>query len=251
MTNTNYIEVHIDGMYGSEKLTPNNYDISELHAMLEVIMKLSPMQKGDEPLSLRIEDGSVRQIFRGSKQKILTLGIVLGLISGNQYLEDVEPNTASAVEIVQKSAKQKGYTYTISTTLGGHLEISPNTNYGRRAAEWVDGDFYLYGDIILTGGVNPKLQIETKEHGRLSIAASKEFLSNNQHLLYHTCGILVRGLQNVHTNEINKDGLKLVELIQDYTPALDMDYLNHCIQKATLEWGGKRGYEEWYKIVRG
>lgn len=251
MANTDYIEVHIDGKYGAEKLTPDNYDISELHAMLEVIMKLSPIQKGDEPLSLCIKEGSVRQIFHGSKQKILTFSAILGLIAGNTYLEEVEPTTASAIETIQKSAKQKGYTYTLLTTVGNKLEISPNTNYGRKAIEWVEGDFYLYGDVILTGGVSPKIQIDTKEYGRLSVAADKEFLSENQHLLYHTCGLLVRGQQNVNTNEINKEGLKLVEVIQDYTPTLDMDYLKHCIRKATIDWGGRDGYNEWYNLVRG
>ncbi len=251
MTKTDYIEVHIEGKKGVERLTPDNYDISELQEMLDVISKLSPAS-GSDVLSLRIEEGSVRQTFRGTKQRVAICATLLGLIAGNVYLEDVDTIVAEKVESIQKSAKQHGYTYTISTTVSSQsLLISPDTNYGRREVEWVDGDFYLYGEVLLTGGIKPKLQLETKEYGRLTIAADKEFLIHAENLLYHTCGMLVRGQQNIKTNEMNRSNLKLIELIGDYTPILDLDHLHHCIEKATAAWGGQAGYDEWYQLVKG
>lgn len=251
MAISDYIEVHIEGQKGAEKLTPDNYDISELQVVLEAIGKLSPAS-GNDILSLRIEDGSVRQIFRGTKQRVAICATLLGLIAGNSYLEDVDTAVAEKVESIQKSAKHYGYTYTISTSVSPlQLQISPDTNYGRKEIEWVDGDFYLYGEVLLTGGIKPKLQLETKEYGRLTIAADKDFLIQAQNLLYHTCGMWVSGQQNVRTNEMNKANLKLIEMIRDYTPALDLAHLNHCIKKATAEWGGRAGYDEWYHLVKG
>lgn len=251
MTNSDYIEVHIEGMKGLDKLTPDNYDISELRAMLGAIDKLSPAM-GKDVLSLRIEDGSVKQIFRGTKQRVAICATLLGLIAGNSYLEDVETPIAIEVENLQKSAKQRGYTYTISTSVSNEqLQISPTTNYGRKEIEWVEGDFYLYGEVYLTGGVEPKLHLDTREYGKLTIAADKDFLTQAQNLLYHTCGMLVKGQQNIKTNELDRGSLKLIEMIADYTPSLDLEYLNHCIKKASAEWGGQKGYEEWYNLVRG
>lgn len=251
MVNTDYIEVHIEGKKGAEKLTPDNYDISELQKVLEVIGKLSPASENDI-LSLRIGEGSVMQTYRGTKQRVAICATMLTLIAGNMYLEDVDTTVAEKVESIQKSAKQYGYTYTISTSVSTQrLLISPTTNYGRKETEWVDSDFYLYGEVLLTGGVKPKLQLDTKEYGRLTIAADKDFLIQAQNLLYHTCGMWVSGQQNIRTNEMNKANLKLIEMIGDYTPNLDIEHLNHCIEKATAEWGGQAGYDEWYHLVKG
>lgn len=251
MANTDYIEVHIEGKKGAEQLTPDNYDIAELQEMLDIIAKLAPSGK-NEILSLRIEDGSVKQMFRGTKQRVAICATLLSLIAENVYLESVDDVVAEKVESLQKSAKQYGYTYTISTSVSPQrLQISPNTNYERKEIEWVDGDFYLYGEVLLTGGVTPRLQLETKEYGRLNIAADKDFLTQAQNLLYHTCGMWVSGQQNVRTNEMNRANLKLIEMIGDYTPTLDLAHLNHCIEKATAEWGGQAGYDEWYHLVKG
>lgn len=253
MANSDYIEVHIEGKKGVDKLTPDNYDISELQGVLEIISKLSPSKKGDEPLSLRIIDGSVKQVFHSSKQRVAMFATILSLVAGNYYLEDIDPATANAIETIQQSARQQGYTYKIQTSIPAtrQLEISPATNYCRKKIDWVEGDFYLYGEVVLTGGQMPKLHINTKEYGNLVVNASREFLATAQNLLYHTCGMLVRGQQNVETNEMNTNDLVLVKMIADYTPNLDLDYLNHCIQKVTANFGGQAGYEEWYNLVKG
>lgn len=252
MKRTDYIEIHITGKKGVENLSLDNYDIAELKNILDVIVKLCPQIDKNDPLSLNIENGSVKQIFKGSKQRIAMFSTILSLVIGNPYLEDIEPQTALPIEELQKSAKTTGYTYSITTSMSNNpLVISPTTDYKRRESEWIDGELYLYGEVILTGGVNPKLHISTKEFGKLVVNANKDFLCKAEKLLYHECGMMVKAKLNKYTNEIDKESIMFVELIKGYTPVVDLEYIKRCVKNASLQFSNAMSYEEWYSIVRG
>ena len=113
MKRTDYIEIHITGKKGVDNLSLDNYDVAELKNVLDIIIKLCPQIDKNDPLSLTIVNGSVKQIFKGSKQRIAMFSTILSLVVGNPYLEDIESQTAISVEELQKSAKTTGYTYSI------------------------------------------------------------------------------------------------------------------------------------------
>jgi hypothetical protein len=252
MKRTDYIEIHITGKKGVDNLSLDNYDVAELKNVLDIIIKLCPQIDKNDPLSLTIVNGSVKQIFKGSKQRIAMFSTILSLVVGNPYLEDIESQTAISVEELQKSAKTTGYTYSITTSMSNKpLVISPTTDYKRREVEWIDGELYLYGEVILTGGVNPKLHISTKEYGKLVVNASKDFLCKAEKLLYRECGIMVKAKLNKYTNEIDKESIMFVELIKGYTSTIDLAYIKHCIENASAQFRTAMSYDEWYSIVRG
>lgn len=255
--NSDYIEVHISGKRGSEQLRPDNYDISELQETIELVKRLLPREKNDNEsvVSLEIKDGSVRQIYKTTRQRVAVAATIIGMVIGNTYLENIDKPTAEIFEKFQNFAKGSGLTYDISTSIkkDEKLSISPTTNYKRHAIQWVDGEFYLYGSIYLAGGKNnSKIYINTKDYGTLGINIDKSYISSlDENMLYKDCGIVALGKQDANTYELDGNSLTFVKFIRNYKPSLDLDYLDHCIERATEQWGGIDSYNEWLAYTRG
>lgn len=255
MQNLDYIEVHIKGLSGGNQLTPYNYDIADLKDMLSIIINLFPNASGNNStLSLKIEDGSVRQLFYGSKQRVLLAATLIGMLVGNETLDGIDPKTACQVELLQKTAIAKGYTYEIFTNQSldeQPLCVSPATKFQRIETTWVDGEFYLYGNIVNAGGkAEPNIHLDTKDFGVLTISTNRNYLENQTtNLIYHTCGVRAVGKQNVVTGEFDKGTLELIELI-DYSADFDSDYLEKCIKKASPSWKDVENPTEWLYHIR-
>ena len=249
MQETDYIEIHVEGKRGTEKISPETYDISELRDVLECLLKTIP----NHTISLvKIENGSVKQIYSAPKQNVAIFATILSLAMSQPYLEGLEKNTAEAIEKIQKNAYEKGDTYSIRTSLSKQaLTISPTTNYICKEQEWVTDEIYVYGKVSMIGGESPKLRMDSDEYGILTINTTKEFLQAHSNLIYTMCGLYVRCALNKHKKEIKNDSLELIDIVKDFSPNLDLDYLHYCQAKATQQWGGQKGYEEWYELVRG
>ena len=82
MHKTAYIEIRISGTKANLNLTPDNYDIREIIAILENTEDLLfPHEKRDRPtISYKIEEGSVRHILKTSIQYIIGFNAVIGQI---------------------------------------------------------------------------------------------------------------------------------------------------------------------------
>lgn len=235
---TGYVQVHIEGKVGAEKLSPENYDIDDLRMLLEEVILLfeSTNTKKRPVVSLEIGEGSVISKFKTTLQSVAIAGAVISLVQENHSLDGLDSRTASVFENMQKTARQKNYTFKLSTSLGGEgkeLVITPQTRLLVHAPVLLDAEFYFYGVVVDAGGKsNPNIHLDVNGLGVITISSPRDYLASlGNNLLYHECGVRVKGVQNMQTGEIGNT-FELIELM-DYSPAFDEEYLNECIHKTS------------------
>lgn len=249
------IEIRVTGKSGNQDLSPENYDIKYISAILENVEDLLyPNNKKDRPtITYGIKEGSVKHIFNTTIQTVIGFSAVLSQIQSNGSIDFLELKTAKAIENIQKLSQHKNYEFEIKTSLSDTCEliINPSTKYFRTENLWVDAEFYFYGILKDAGGKSKaNIHLDTLDYGYLSIQTKEEFLKEKEeNLLYRKFGVRAKGKQNVETGEIDTKSLSLIELI-DYQPKFDADYLNKLIKKAKKSWNGINT-EEWMLNIRG
>ena len=234
-----YVQIHITGKVGTENLSPSNYDISELKELLDNVCTLfdATNAKNRPVVSLEIHNGSYLSIFKSTTQAVALAGAMFTLVQQNNSLQGLDSRVSDVFVNFQKAARQKDYTFEFTTSLAkaGHkpLVITPITNFRKNEPVWISGEFYFFGTIVDAGGkTNPNIHLDVKNVGVITISSAREYLAGQEkNLLYHECGVRVKGVQNLETGELGND-FELIE-ITDYSPAFDEEYLNDCIRKAS------------------
>lgn len=256
MEKTGYIEIRITGTKGNLDLSPDNFDIREVIAVLENAENLiNPGGKRDRPtISYQIEEGSVKHIFKTSLQYIIGFNAVIGQVNQVQNIDFLELSTAKAFENIQDIAARKNYIFLISTSIekSNELRIDKTTLFRRTVTVWADAEFYFYGRVTNAGGKDKaNIHIFTDEMGTVIIQTPITFLEKyEENLLYKTFGIRATGKQHSETGEIDPSTLKFIELV-DYSPAYDEKYLQTLREKAKKSWLGGINPDEWLKGIRG
>lgn len=249
------IEIRVYGNKGNLKLSPDNYDVKEIMAMLQNIEDLLyPVNKKDRPLiTYDIQQGLVKHLFTTSNQAVIGFGAVLSQIQKSDSIDFLESKTAQAIENIQQLAYQKNYDFELLSSVDQDtiLKINPDTKFMRTENIWVDAELYFYGTLTNAGGKSSiNIHLDTEEFGSLTIDTEKEFLvEQEENLLYKKFGVRVLGKQNIETGEFDKKTLKLIELI-DFAPKYDDHYLNSLIEKAKHSWKGIDP-DEWLNEIRG
>ncbi len=230
------IEIHVVGQKGNNPLTPDNYDIKEIVSLLSNIEPLLyPGMKGNRPdIAYRLESGSVRNIFKVTKQAEAAFIGVMTMVATTQSIDTLELPSAKAIEQIQNMAVKHNYDFEFKAE--GHegyiLSITPKTKFYRSDALWAEAEVYFYGTLVDAGGKDKSnIHLETKDYGTLVISADRETLKNEErNLLYKEYGIQTQAKQNIMTGEIDRTSLKLLKII-DYKPNFDRDYLDGLMEK--------------------
>ena len=83
------IEIRITGSKGNIELTPDNYDIKEIIAVFENAENfLYPENKKERPaITYKIEEGSVKHIFKTSIQFIIGFNAVIGQVQKSKSID--------------------------------------------------------------------------------------------------------------------------------------------------------------------
>ena len=256
MENIGFIEIRIAGSKGNLDLSPDNYDIREIISILENAEKLlQPGDKRDRPIiSYKIEEGSVKHIFKTSIQYIIGFNAIVGQVNQGQNIDFLDLGTAKAFENIQDIATKRNYVFTIKTSLDNtnEVKVDKTTRYFRTEAIWADAEFYFYGKVTNAGGKDKaNIHVFTEELGTLRIQIFISFLERyNENLLYRTFGIRVTGKQHSETGEIDTSTLKFIELL-DYQPKYDELYLKALRDKAKKSWLSSIDPKKWLNEVRG
>lgn len=255
MGQSGLIEIHIEGTKGNNALSPDNYDIKEIRSLLTNIEDiLYPGMKGNRPdIAYRLETGSVRNIFKVTKQAEIAFTAVAALVTSSQSIDSLELRSAKAFEEIQRTAIKSNYVFDFKTAGNQEsiLQISPTTHFFRSEALWVDAELYFYGTLVDAGGKDKSnIHLETKNYGTIVISVDRETLKNEErNLLYKEYGIQASGKQNAETGEIDTSSLKLIRII-DYTPLYDEDYLCSLIDKVGSRFNGI-DVDEYISKIRG
>jgi hypothetical protein len=253
---TGYIEIRIIGSKGNLELSPDNYDIREIISILENSEDLLfPNDKKERPtISYKIEQGSVRHIFKTSIQYIIGFNAVIGQVGQTKNIDFLDLPTAKAIENIQRIAAKKDYSFTICTSVdnSNEVKIDRTTNFYRTESAWADAEFYLYGKVTNAGGKErANIHVYTEELGTVRIETPISFLEEyEENLLYKSFGIRAVGKQHSETGEIDKSSLKFLELI-DYEQSYDEKYLKSLREKAKKSWLGNIDADKWLTEIRG
>ena len=254
MLNKGFIEINVTGFKGKSKLSPENYDISEIIEILKSAEKLLFPNETKRPnISYRIEKGSVRHTLTTSLQAIISLNAILGQVKQEQNIHFLEDYSAKGFEDIQNLALKRDYVFNIRTSLDSTNEITIDkySNFKREQSVWVDAEFYFYGIIKIAGGaIKAKIEVETENYGKvviqnIPINILKDYPTN---LLYKVCGVRAVGKQNLKTGEMNSSNLNFKELII-YDPVYNEEYLEKLREKAA-PWLSKIDTDEWLKELR-
>lgn len=256
MDKIGFIEIKIAGSKGNLNLTPDNYDIREIIAILENAENLLfPTDKRDRPnISYKIEEGSVRHIFKTSIQYIIGFNAVIGQVNQLQNIDFLDLSTAKAFENIQDIASKKDYIFSITTSIDktNEVRIDRTTMFRRTEAVWADAEFYFYGKVTNAGGKDKaNIHIFTEELGTVKVETPITFLEGyDDNMLYKTFGIRAVGKQHSETGEVDKSTLRFVELVS-YEPKYDEKYLKMLRDKAKKSWLGSINPDTWLKDLRG
>lgn len=255
MENKGYIEIIVKGFKGKLEITPETFDIKELSEIIEQAEKLLfPGERKERPIiSYKMEEGSVKNIFKTSLQAVIGFSAILSEVEAKQNIDFLELNTAKAIETFQENAIKKDYAFEIKTSVENSptLKIDKTTFYYRTTENWVDAEFYFYGKITNAGGKDKaNIHLVTEELGTLFIQTPQEFLAiAEENILYKTYVIRAKGKQNSQTGEIDKQSLSFIEMI-DYNAKYDEEYLKKLRSKA-MNWLNKINPDDWLKDIRG
>jgi hypothetical protein len=256
MDNIGFIEIRITGSKGNLDLSPENYDIREIISILESAENLLyPGEKKDRPtISYKIEEGSVKHIFKTSIQYIIGFNAIIGQVNQIQSIDFLDLSTAKAFENIQDIASKRNYTFSIKTSLDGSNEVivDRTTHFTRTEAIWADAEFYFYGKVTNAGGKDrANIHIVTEEMGTVRIQTPISFLEQyDENMLYKSFGIRASGKQHSETGEIDSSSLKFIELV-DYQPKYDVQYLKSLRDKAKKSWLGSINPDIWLTEIRG
>ncbi len=256
MDKLGFIEIRITGSKGNLDLSPDNYDISEVISILENAENLLySSDKKDRPtISYKIEEGSVRHIFKTSIQTIIGFNAILGQVKANSNIDFLDFPTATSLENIQNIATKRNYQFSIKTSLSdtNELTINSKTKFYRTESIWADAELYLYGKVTNAGGKDKaNIHIYTEQRGSLRIQTPISFLEEyDENILYRNFGVRAIGKQHLETGEIDTSNLKFVELV-DYHPKYDPEYLKGLRDKARKSWLGKINPDNWLNELRG
>lgn len=256
MENKGYIEIRITGKKGQLDLTPEIYDISELKILLDQIDKLvfAKDRKNRQIISYEVKEGSVKHIFKTSLQAVIAFNALIAEIDNKKSIDFLEHPTANALEMLQDSAIKQNYNFEISTSLENtsKLLITPLTHYQHSKNEWVDAEFYFYGEVIDMGGkTKANIHINSPGFGIVTIDTPKDIIENYEvNPLYKPLGIKTIGKQNLLTGEVDKTTLKFLDFIE-YVPKFDENYLQKLIKKASKTWSDVKDPDLWLQEIRG
>jgi hypothetical protein len=256
MDRTGYIEIKVIGKRGNIDITPENYDIKEIVAVLQQAENLlfPGLRKERPAITYEIKKGSVKHVLTTALQAVIGFNAILLSVEENNYSIDfLESPTARAFEFFQESAKKQGISFEISTSVQktAKLVVDQDTKFVRSQETWVEAEFYFYGTIQDAGGKSEaNIHLDTRDYGMLKITADKKELGEyKSNPLYKPCGVRARGHQNPRTGEVDRATLTLIEII-DYDRRNNEEYLSGLIQKATASWEGVRDADEWLSEFR-
>lgn len=251
MEEQGFIEIRVDNLNNS--LTPNDVDINEIKNLISDIENfLYPLREDKKlrpQISYDLSSGSAKHRFFLPITAVILFNGLTSEIKKRKTLDFLDFKRQEIVDKFQKKAIKEGYIIEFNSSLSEEplLIIDSNTNYDIISPQFVESEFYLYGEIYQEGGKNPNIHISTTKYGNLAISASKEQILNGEKKTYKPYGIKVKGKKNLSDGKLSD--LKLIEFI-NYRPVFDKSLLQKVIEKASVNLNNIQDLDKWIETLK-
>ncbi len=252
MEEQGYIELRVENY--NNTLTPKGVDIREIATIIsdiETFLYPTREEKKLRPhIAYDIESGSAKHKFFIPISAVLLFNGLVTEIYKRGNLDFLDYKRQEVISRFQKKASLEGYCIEFNSSLTSMplLTIDSKTSYEMTKVQYVESEFYLYGEIYQEGGKSPNIHISTSQYGNLTIAARKEQILSGDKKTYKPYGIKVRGKKNLIEKGKLSD-LSLIEFI-DYRPIFDRSLLDKAIAKASVNLSKIKDVDKWIESIK-
>jgi len=251
-----YIEIRVNNK--EKRLKPDQIDIKDVITIIDNIETLlfpTQEEKKVRPLiSYEIKNGSVKHIFFVPLLTVINFNGIIKEIKESNTIEFLKLEQQKAIYVFQHKAKQENLIFEFSNSKyknDGVFKIDQNTNYKVVIPEVTtyDSEFYIYGTIILQGGKQPYITIETEDEGTINIKATRTQILEGENKLYQQWGLKVKGKKNISNNKPTE--MTLVEFIGKYDPVFNQKKFNLMLERSKENMNEIKNIDQFIKDVRG
>ena len=251
MEEQGYIEVRVSSRDGS--LSPNDVDINDIRGLIsdvETFLFPTKEEKRLRPqISYDIENGSVKHRFFLPISFVILFNGLTSEISTRRSIDFLDQKRQEVIDRFQQQAIKDGYTFEFSNSISVNpiLTVNNQTEFAAVEPQFVESEFYLYGEIFQEGGKSPNIHISTSRHGNLTVSATKEQIIAGEKRTYKPYGIKVSGKKSLADGKLTD--LKLIEFI-DYRPAFDRSLLAKVIERAKPRLSRIKNVDKWIEEMK-
>lgn len=246
-----YIEIRVTNKDNS--LKPNDVDITDIKTFITNVENFlypeSKDKKNRPHIAYDLQEGSAKHKFFLPITAVILFNGLISEINKRESIDFLDYTRQKCIDKFQKIASKEGYTLefnnSISETTG--LTISNSTNYVLTKPDYIESEFYLYGEIYQEGGKKPNLHVSTKEFGNIIVSTTKEQITQGDKKTYQPYGLKVKGKKNLDDGKIFD--LQLVEFIK-YKPKFNKDLFNKVLNKASNNWNKISNIDNWLNDIK-
>lgn len=130
------------------------------------------------------------------------------------------------------------------------LRISSDTDFKKRAEQWVPVEEYVYGRVYDLGGKNrPNVHLELENGKTIKIGSDVELLTEDRvNRLYQQQLVRIAAERNTDTDVLRNERLISFE---HYAPSFDEDSFQAIVQKGRKAWQSISNPTQWLETMRG
>ena len=251
MEEQGYITIKVSNKDNS--LTPKDVDISEIKSLIsnvETFLYPTRKEKKNRPqIAYKLQEGSaIHNFFLPISGVILFNGLTNEIKTRNN-LDFLDYKRQTIIDRFQKIANKEGYKIELGNSLNpeANLAIDSSTSFEMKSPEYVESEFYIYGEIYQEGGKTPNLHITSKKYGNLTIAATKEQIMEGEKRTYKLYGVKVRGKKSYEDDQVFD--LQLIEFLH-HDPVFNKSLLDKVIGKASKNLSKITNVDSWIENLR-
>lgn len=251
MEEQGYIEVKVNNI--DRSLSPKDIDIAEIRSVIsdiETFLFPSREEKQLRPhISYNLEAGSAIHKFFLPVSFVIFFNGLTAEINSRGSLDFLEYKRQEVIAAFQKRAIKDGLRFEFNSSLAEQptLIVDTRTDFQSLTPQFIESEFYLYGEIYQEGGKKPNIHITTSKFGNLTVSATKEQILDGEKKTYKPYGIKVKGKKSLADGKLSD--LELIEFF-NYRPVFDRKLLEKAIEKASVNLGKIKDIDTWIEEMR-
>lgn len=215
MFESTYIQIKVDSL--SRYFEPSDVELEEIKSFLsDIHTLLQPIRedkRGRPLVCCSVRERSMLVKVNLPEREVALFDKLLAEVRSNESLNSLRRSCRAVLCRMQDNAANQALSFTLSSALNANVVvIDQSTSYGTVKPEFLEGEFYLYGDMLSEESGEPTIQIQTDKHGNLTVKASEAQLNYAKRKKnFKPYGILVKGKKSLGDESLYD--LELIEFV--------------------------------------